>query len=211
MKSYKLFLIGLLLLSGISLKAQFFVDGSIRFSTSGYQNNETTPAHKNSSYSLDLKPGAGKFLSDKLAVGVDLDISLSGNKTNINNETETRTSGIGVTPFLRYYAFRWNKFSVFGQGYLGLDFSGTRVDSGGTITKGPKNTRISLGVFPGLAYDLTDNLSLQTSLNILNLGFSYVITKEGSTKTNSANFNIGAGISNIIALNAITIGAIYKF
>ncbi|MBK9391318.1 MAG: hypothetical protein IPN68_14385 [Bacteroidetes bacterium] len=56
-----------------------------------------------------------------------------------------------------------------------------------------------------MAYDISDKISLETSLNILSLGYAYNITKNGGDKQTVSNFNIGAGLSNIVSLNAITI------
>ena len=112
---------------------------------------------------------------------------------------------------MRYYAIKWDKFSVFGQGNIGLALSNSRTKVDGSTTDGPKTTELYLSVYPGLSYDISDKLSLQTSLNILSLGYNYTTTKIGSNTGNSSNFNIGAGLSNIVSISAITIGAIYKF
>lgn len=195
----------------ISLNAQVFVGGSVRFNTSNNEHNGTITTFKTSNYSLYLGPIMGKFLSEKLAIGLALDISLSGNKTDVNTETISKSSGIGISPFLRYYALKWNKFSVYCQGNIGLEFSNSSVKTGGTTTDEPKNTIVYLSIYPGLSYDITNKLSLQTSLNILSLGYNYVITREGSSKDKASSFNIGAGLGNIVSVNAISIGAIYKF
>lgn len=210
MKSCKVFLIAICSFVFINLNAQLFVGGNAGFNTSN-NNVEGNTSWKSSSYNLNLRPNAGKFLSEKLAIGLALDISLSGSKTEVNTETITKSSGFGVIPFMRYYAIKWNKFSVYGQGNVGVEFSLSSVKSGGTTIDGPKQTSTYLEIFPGLAYDISEKLSLETSLNILSFGYSYVSSKQGAVKDKGSNFNIGAGLSNIVSLNAITIGAIYKF
>jgi outer membrane protein len=211
MKSCRVILIALFSFIYISLNAQVFVGGSFGFNTSNSEHNATTTTNKVSNYNLDLSPRVGKFLSEKLAIGLALDISLSGNKTDVNFETISKSSGIGISLLLRYYAIRWNKVSVFGQGNIGLAFSNSSVKMGGVTTDGPKGTRVYLSIYPGLSYDISEKLSLETSLNILSFGYNYFITKDGSSKDNNSSFNIGAGLANIVSLNAITIGAIYKF
>jgi hypothetical protein len=210
MKSCKVILIAICSFVFINLNAQVFLGGSVGFSTSNNEHEGTT-TNKSSNYDLGLSPIAGIFLSEKLAVGLALDFSLSGSKTDVNTETITKSSGIGVIPFLRYYAVKWNKFSVYGQGNVGVEFSNTSIESGGTKNDGPKQTVAYLSVFPGLAYDISEHLSLETSLNIFSFGYSYVTSKQGNSTDKGSNFNIGAGLSNIVSLNAITIGAIYKF
>ena len=212
MKYYKLIFIGLFTFFCFSLNAQFFVGGSVGLNTSGGSiDNGTTTTDKASSFSFDFQPKVGRFLSEKLAVGAALDISFSRNKIPGINEIVAKSSTIGIIPFLRYYVIRMDKFSVFGQGNVGLAFSGSTTKVGATSTDGPKTTRIYLTIMPGLAYDLNDRLSLETSLNILSLGYYNTTVKNGSSKDKTSQFNFGAGIDNIVSVVSITIGAIYKF
>jgi hypothetical protein len=83
--------------------------------------------------------------------------------------------------------------------------------TGGSTTKGPENTNVFLNVHRGLSYDLTEKLSLQTTINILSLGLSYVTSNTGSVEENKTYFNIGAGLNNIASIGGIPVGAIYKF
>ena len=212
MKSYRVFFIALLSFFCISLNAQVFMGGNFRFNTSNAKTEDgATTTHKASNYSFDLSPNVGKFLSEKLAIGFSLDISLFGNSSGVNTETISKSSSFGGSPFLRYYAIRWNKVSVFGQGNIGLAFSNSSVKTGGSTTDGPKGTRLYLSIYPGLSYDISDKLSLETSLNILSFGYYYITTKDGSSKDKASGFNIGAGLGNIVSVGVITIGGIYKF
>ena len=210
MKSCKLFLIVLLSFIYISLKAQVFVGGSVRFNTFNTEESGTS-TNRSSNYNFNLNPSAGKFLSEKTAIGLTFDISLTGNKTDDNTETSSKSSSFGISPFLRYYALRWNKVSIFGQGNVGLALLNASNKTGGVTNDGPKGSKIYISFYPGLSYDILDNFSLETSLNILSLGYSYTSTKVGSTKDKNSNFNIGAGPGNVISVSTITIGAIYKF
>jgi hypothetical protein len=212
MKFCRVFFIVFFSLFLINLNAQVFVGGKFRFYTSNHKTDDgATTTDKRSNYSFDLSPEVGKFLSEKFAIGFALDISLSGNRSGVNNETLSKSSSFGGSPFLRYYAIRWNKVSVFGQGNIGLAFSNSSEKTGGVTTDGPKGTNLYITVYPGLSYDISDKLSLQTSLNILSFDYNYLITKDGSSKDKRSSFNIGAGLGNIVSLDAITIGAIYKF
>jgi hypothetical protein len=92
-----------------------------------------------------------------------------------------------------------------------LAFSNSSIKTGGSTTDGPKTTKLYLSVYPGLSYDINAKLSLQTTINILSFGYSYITTKSGTYTDNTSSFNAGAGLSNIVSVGAITIGAIYKF
>lgn len=211
MKYYKIYLIAICSFALINLNAQVFVGGSAGLNISSDESKATSPTSNTSDYSIGLFPSLGKFLSEKFAIGLALDISFSGSKRDVNPEIITKTSSIGISPFVRYYAKRWNKFSVYGQGKTGLTFSDSNVKYGGITNDGPKQTRIYLNISPGLAYDISEKLSLETSLNFLNLRYSYGTTKDGPLKNTASAFTIGTGLNNIVSLNAITIGAIYKF
>lgn len=212
MKSYRVFSIFLFSLICFSVNAQVFVGGTFGFITTNikYLDGATTTL-KGSNFNFTLSPFVGKFLSEKFAIGIKLDLSLSGSKTGVNTETINKSSSIGASPFLRYYAIKWNKLSLYGQGNIGVEFSNSSVKTGGVTNDEPKDTRLYLSIYPGLAYDITNKLSLQTSLNILSFGYNYSTSKNGTSKSNSSSFNVGAGLGNIVSVNAITIGAIYKF
>lgn len=211
MRNYKIIIIFLLSILCFNLNAQRFIGGSIRINTTNTNHDETTTPNKFSSYDLMLMPRVGRYLSDNLAVGLDLKLSFNGQKSDQNPATKSNSSEIGLSPFIRYYAIRLNKFSVYGEGYAGMSFTRSKSKTGGITTDGPKNTLIYLGVHPGLSYDISDKISLETSLNILSLDSNYAMSKNGSSNDKSLHFNFGAGLGNIISLNAITVGGIFKF
>ncbi len=213
MKSNRfLLLLAFLTFFCISLNAQFFLGGNIGFNTGNHKTiNGSTTTGKGSNFSLNLSPDMGKFLSERVAIGITLNISLSQNTSGVNALTTTKSSSIGASPFLRYYALKWTKLSLYGQGNLGFELSRSSLTTGGSTNDGPKESRLYLTINPGLSYDITEKLSFETAINILNFGYNYVITKDGTTKTNGSVFNIAGGLSNIVSINAITVGAIYKF
>jgi hypothetical protein len=206
MKSLRVLFIAFLSFAFFNMNAQVFLGGNAGFNFSNHK-SEGLIDQESFAYNLDISPLAGIFLSEKVAIGLSLRANLAGT----NTATISRSSVIGIIPFLRYYAFKWNKFSVYGQGNIRLEFGNSSQKTGEIKTDGPKQTIASLNIFPGLAYDISDKFSLQTSINILSLGYSYAITKSETSKNQSSGFNIGAGLGNILSLNALTIGAIYKF
>lgn len=209
MKSCKVLLIAVCSFVFLNLNAQIFVGGSAGFSSFTTDYDGIT-ALKSSGYDLNLWPKAGKFVSEELAIGLALKFSKSGSKADAT-DTFNKSTGFGVNPFLRYYAVKWNNFSIYGQGNLGIEYSASSVETGGNTTDGPKQTVTYLNMFPGLAYDISERFSLETSINILSLGYSYRTIKAENSIDKRSSFNVGAGLSNIVSLNAITIGALYKF
>lgn len=212
MKSIKVYLIVFFSFAFVSMNAQFFAGGNFSLNSSGGSHSVAgVSSDRPSSFNFNLMPKAGIFLSEKLAVGAALDLSFTNSKTFGNTPVTSNSSTFGIVPFLRYYAIKVDKFSVFGQGNLGLAFSNSSTNDDGTTTDGPNSTRLYLNIVPGLAYDLTENLSLETTFNVFSFGYYNTTTKQGDTKDVASSFNIGAGLDNIITVGSISIGAIYKF
>ena len=216
MKRTILLLVSFFMLSMVTGKAQLFVGGNLSFSHQGgsYEVGSTS-TDKTKTTSLGFYPKAGYFLNDQFAVGAQLGLALSSTKTPGTPEVINSSSTIGLTPFVRYYVLQMDKFSIFGQGQLGFSLGSQKTKSGGTTTKGPKTTTVSLGVFPGVAYDASDNLSLEIQINALNLGYSLITTKDDNanpaTKNVTSSFSFGAGLNNIVNTGSISVGAIYRF
>ena len=130
--------------------AQYFVGGGLNFNASGGKiESDGTSEDKPSSTQFSFHPKGGIFHSEKLMFGAELSFSIRKDKTPGNPETIERTTGFGISPFARYYAFQMGKFSLFGQGQLKLSTSSTELESGGTTTEGPTINRIGLSVFSG--------------------------------------------------------------
>jgi len=216
----KLFVALLILFAMGPLSAQFFGGGSFSLSSSGGSvDNGSAKYDKTSTMGIDFGPMAGYFISDRLAAGLRISYSLNREKTPApiadGNETIDVTSGFGITPFVRYYGIHLNKFAIYGQGQLGLSSGSSKTKVGGTTTNGPKTTTFSLSVFPGLEYELTTHVSLETNIHLFSLGYSVQTQKTDiagtETKNTTTNFKFGAGVDNIINIGGITIGAIYRF
>jgi outer membrane protein len=196
----------------MSLNAQVFVGGGISANMHttkydvGSSNSETIKYH-----SIGLSPTIGKFLTDKLAIGIEIDLGFDREKTVDVIEIIDKSFGIGIDPFIRYYALKWNKFTVFGVGNMLFHYSTSSTETGGVKTNAPKNTNLSLYFYPGLSYDITEKLSLETGLNFLNFGGTFNQQKSADATNRTSGFYFGAGLSNIKTLGDISVGAIYKF
>jgi hypothetical protein len=213
MKSARILFFALfsILYSG-SLKAQVFAGGNFSLTSSSEStSNGTTATDGPSSLGYSILPKLGIFLSEKFAAGISLEYSSNQSKTPSNYLTLSKSSTLGFSPFIRYYAVKFSKFSVFGQGSVGMSISNSSTKVGGVLNDGPKTTRYYVTFYPGLAYDLNEKISLETSLNFLSFNYNYMTSKSGSDKDNSSTFNIGAGPGQIFTVGNITVGAIIKF
>ena len=211
MSSYRVIFISLFVFLCGSINAQYFIGGSIGFQALSSKSDNGTTTSKSTDNSFSLYPSGGKFLSEKVAIGLELNITLGGGTHSPVPDTKYKSYTLGASPFLRYYAVKWNKFSIYGQGNLGCTFSRSSETTDGTKSDGPKISSYYFSIYPGLSYDLGDKLQLQTSINVLKLEYGYNINDNGSVKNTTSYINIGAGLDDIISVPTISIGAIYKF
>jgi hypothetical protein len=196
----------------ISVNAQKFIGGNFAF------RNYHTKAELGSSVfektgntDFNISPFAGWFLSDKFAAGVALDLRFSAWTTDNTSKTTGSSTGIGISPFIRYYALKWNKFSLYGQCNLNVNLSSSRTEVDGNRTTGPKVTNLSLNLVPAISYDISDKLSLETAINFVNFGAGYIISKNGTATNTHYSVGFGAGLDHMVNIGSINIGAIYKF
>lgn len=212
MKSFRIVTTMFFFFGVISLNAQVFVGGSLGFnSTGGTVDNGTSTTDKPSTFNFNISPFVGKFASENLAYGLALNYVAGRTESAGTPVTVNTSSTFGITPFLRYYAVRMSKFSVFGQGNIGYSFSTSKEKTDGVSVDGPKRSMIYINIFPALSYEVSKKFSLETSFNIFNFGLSFTSVKTGDNIDKTTNFGVGAGLNNIVRLGDITIGAIYKF
>ena len=212
MKSHRLILCILFSFPFLILNGQYFIGGNVQVNNSSEKTEYLNSLTQNtSSLSLTFSPLCARFLTEKLAVGIEIDFTLHRVKFGVNPEIIDNTPEIGIVPFIRYYGWTWNKFSVFGEGYAGIQFSKNTQKSGNTTTTGPHSTGVFLGIYPGLSYALSEKWSFQANLNFLDLNYNYTSTRDGSTTEKASNISFGTGLDNIISTGNLTVGAIYRF
>jgi hypothetical protein len=212
MKLLKTYLIAVLAFAALSLNAQFYVGGGLGLSTSGgSQTVGSISADKTSRLSFDFYPEAGYFLSQNFAAGLGLYIGTSKITSPGTPEVITKTNSFGFFPYVKYYAVRMDKFSIYGRGELGFFFDSESTKVDGTTSDGPKSTTVSVGVAPGVAYELNEHIILEALIDLLYIGYSQTTEKEDvddvEMKDKSTSFNFGGGFD----LGSIVISAIYRF
>ena len=201
----------LLLFASTGLFAQIFVGGSIGFNTTGGKiENGNTSVDKVTQTNFSLAPRVGIFLSERFAVGAMLGYNFQSEKTPGSPEEIDRTTTIGLTPFCRYYAFTFNKLSVFAQGNLGFSYGVEKHKEGSTTTIGPKITTIGLSAYPGLSYKLNEKIDLEAIIGGFNFNLTRISVKNNNTTNITNNFGLGANLDTIATTGFISIGAIVK-
>lgn len=212
MKTVRFLVIALLTIICADLNAQVFTGGNIGFNANGGStSNGSVTTDKPSNLGFNLSPKVGYFFSERAAAGIGLNFAYSRTKTPGNPDVINTAGTFGFAPFLRYYAVKKEKFSVFGQVNVGVSSSGSTNKVGNVSTDGPKTTMLYLNVYPALSYDISDRFSLETSLNFLGLSLNNSTIKTGNDKNTTNSFGLDAGLDNVVNVGDITIGAIYKF
>lgn len=83
-------------------KGQWLVGGSAGFSTSSYDAGNVS----DKGTKVQLSPGVGYFVFNKLALGLRAAINYSHDVEKFGvptNNFDTKSSGLGLTPYVRYY------------------------------------------------------------------------------------------------------------
>lgn len=155
--------------------------------------------------SFSVTPSVGYFVTDGLAVGIDLGFNSISTKENSN---KTTVSSFSVMPTATYYFKTGSKFIPFlgaGIGYstnkLKYDFDSSSIDpllllETETVTDG-----LAWKLKGGVTYMATQSLGLN-----LGLGFDQFYTKDTYSnveyKTSTNNFGVNVGFSYFIKSKA---------
>ncbi|HUW06140.1 MAG TPA: outer membrane beta-barrel protein [Williamwhitmania sp.] len=208
-----LFALLVLLTCSVGAQAQYFVGGQFGFNTTGgSQKSGGVTVDKPKNTSFNFSPSIGKFISDKLAVGVSLNFTAQSLKTTVGGNTYTdKTTGFGIAPFARYYFLQMNKFGIFAQGQIGFSYSDSKQPSVGPDEE-IKTTTFGFIILPVVYYNVSEKLSLEASISLFNFGFNTSTQKDQNNNKDITNsFGFGAGLDGLVNTGNFSIGAIYKF
>src|SRR5690606_23060383 len=156
-------------------EGNIFVEGNIGF-------NSTKEGDDKSS-KFTFAPKAGYFISDDLAVGLDL--GFGSNKTEEAGTETVKTSTVGFGAFARYYFLELGeRFKTYGE--FGLDYK----------TENNKKTDVKTNTFRaratlGINYFVTENFAINFALADI---LSYTSAKEdvdGAKAENKFGFEVG--------------------
>jgi outer membrane protein len=139
-------------------KGRMLVGGSAQFSTDTEKNrNGGTTTTEGTRTTLSISPDFGYFIIDNLAIGAELNLSLSKWNAKTANGVDASTTSVSFSPFARYYL----PMGIFFQGKFGLGTARTSYDENFDDFK--YNTT-SLALSAGYVIFLTDNVALEPEL-----------------------------------------------
>lgn len=187
----KLFITIAFVAAAFFAQAQIFVGGSLGFDNTkdplgGTAEKITT---------ISVIPTVGYMFADNMGVGADLGMTFEKKK---DGNGDPKTTDFVIAPYFRYVFAEIDNFKFYGDLKLDLKFGTYKEEDADAI----KTSTVGFGVVPGMSYDLTDNISMVATLNVLRLG--YTQNKMDDEKESSFGF----GVNENTPLN---IGFVYTF
>lgn len=162
-------------------KGRMLVGGAVGFQTTTEKQTSTitTPTIKENTFSLS--PNFGYFVIDKLAVGLNFNLSNTTEKYSGGGyDYKFTTQSFIASPFVRYYFGP----GIFAQGQYGIGSAKSGDDSNTTKYS---ESQWSLGV--GYAYFLNDNVAIEPSVK-----YQSSVLKEKGQDTKDTNSGIAINI-----------------
>ena len=181
-------------------KGNVLLEGNIGFSSTNNKNAEEKET------SFNFSPKAGYFVTDKIAVGVQLAFGSEKQEDYAAGATafdKDNTFGAGV--FGRYYFLELGKrFKTYTE--AGLGFASVKSET--NLGKSPSVNEFAFNAGVGANYFLTEKLAINVGLtDVINFTSRKVDVANAKSVT---NFNVKAGSINNI-LNAAQFGLALKF
>jgi hypothetical protein len=134
-------------------------------------------------YMLSARPKVGYFIIKNLAVGIEVQYDLHSTSDTSYPSTNTLFAG----PFARYYVGISDNTMLFAE--IAPGFGVTTSSKGNNSTS---TSAISVGVGPGIAFFISENVSLEALLQYRYLNSSYDLAGDKITLTTSRiNFGFG--------------------
>lgn len=203
--------IALFAISGLALTANAqefgfkqgngFVEGNVGFHSSNDKNTDTKVNE------FEITPKVGYFLTDKVAIGIQLGVSTSKNE-NSTTGYEKKVNDLGAGVFGRYYFLELGKrFKTYTE--VGVGYATSKTETRPTTaanTNTVKSKVLGIGAGVGANYFLTEKIALNFALaNVIGFTSEKVDGQKAVT-----NFGLNAGSINNI-FDAAQFGLVFKF
>lgn len=158
-------------------EGNIIVEGNIGFNSTNDKNTEVKTS------SFNFNPKAGYFISDDLAIGLELNLGTA--KTEAGGG-ETKENMFGIGAFARYYFLELGqRFKTYGE--FGLGFSSAKQETGGFEAKA---SGFGAGLGLGMNYFITENFAINFGLSDI-LSYTSVKPEDGEAISEfNGNINV---------------------
>ena len=181
--------------------AQLAVDGQLGFNY-GSAGNDSRIAFR-------LLPGLSYELNSDIALGGRIGFDYNASSTSSGEEQKEKSSStksdfiFHIVPYVRYFALGNDRLKLFCDAQLPLSFGSTgasKVTVAGktTSTDGNGVFGVGLQLVPGLKYELTNQIALIATANVVRFGVMYNSTsvKAGDKTVTTSSTSFGLGINH---------------
>lgn len=172
-------------------QGDMFVEGNIGFSSDKFE--EDTYSEKSNSFNFN--PKAGYFVTEKLAVGIELGIGSSKyNESDLGYSYEETSNNFNAGVFARYYFLDLGaRFKTYAEAGFGIGSQKWEEDSVETR----KDASIGGGVGLGIQYFVTPKIAINFGLaDILAFGSTTTTEFPGGREYTNSEFNGNVNVFN---------------
>jgi outer membrane protein len=186
---------------GQIMSGSWLIGGSAGFGFGGskteVQVGSVTTSTKVSTSNVIVSPRAGYFLIDNLAVGVDLDLSGYGSTERDGVDIQrSSTTFFTVGPFVRYY-IPLGEVYPFIEGGVGFG-SVTYKNSLNNVETKTTHGLMDIGVGPGLAVFVTDNVAIEGLLRFIRSSERYDFPPSTEVRIIDSGMQLSIGVQAYI-------------
>jgi outer membrane protein len=174
---------------------KIFIGGNLSFNayTNKDKNGGTTDVNTKT-VNYGVRPFAGYFLNDKIAIGLGLEMEGYVQKYPGDITSKSSQFGFEFNPFARYYLFGEN-MGIFIEADLTAGF-GTNKTTVGDVSSSRNFNSFGTTVKPGFYYYVSPKFALEASIG--SIGYSHSSSETGSDSkdiTSGFNLSLYSGLS----------------
>lgn len=201
----KIMLMMAMAVATLTANAQVYVGGGLGFSSNkdAYVDADGV-SEPDAVTSFSILPEIGYKLDDKLSVGIQLgftttsfgDIEYDG----IGLE-DVKSTGFSIAPYARYTFVKWGKVGLFADAQFAYSHSTAKgdipADHNMVIEGKYTENEWSLGIIPGVSFDVNEKISLVTKIGWLGYSSAKPELEAGDMKQKyNASSNFGLNLTN---------------
>lgn len=200
-----------------SADAQYFVGGTVGLGFNGGKTTvDGTSSDNQSKFSLTVAPNIGYCFADNFLAGARFGVAYDKTTTpGVLSDTVESNCNWAIQPYARYRFGEWNRFGLWSEVNAGIGRETGKTEIGSSSTKSDPVLNWAINVLPVLTYSVNDHLTLETSLNFLNLGYegSYTKNEDKTYELTESSVSFGGDSNDVFgsAIGQIKIGFTYKF
>ena len=211
----KLFVLVALLAFITTANAQWYVGGSVGFTSTTIDNGNSDESGSSFKIIPDIGYKFDNYLSFGLQVGYSSGVcsfgslsvtdiksaisTLTGAYADISNE-DMKLKGFTISPYVRYTIVNFGRANLFFEGYIGYNY--ISADSSPSVSTDDEDyggdefkvNAFELGLRPGVAVQVTDKLELLCKLGAI----SYMSAKEKESDMKISRFGVNADTYNLL-------------